>query len=65
MPVLKARRKLAEMEPGQSLQVIATDPSSLHDMPAYCSMAGHSLLMAEEKDNSYIFEIVCGDQANK
>jgi len=62
MPVLKTRRKLAEMQPGDHLHVTATDPMALKDMPDYCSLAGHQLLMAREQNDRYIFEIVCGKQ---
>ncbi len=57
MPVLRARRKLDELEVGQTLLVIASDPASMHDMPAFCSMAGHTLLMAHSRDGKFYYEI--------
>lgn len=57
MPVLRARRKLDEIEDGELLLVIASDPASMHDMPAFCSMAGHTLLMARVEDGQYHYEI--------
>lgn len=57
MPVLRARRFLDDMTVGEILQVTASDPASVHDMPAFCRMAGHKLLMAYVEDDNYIFEI--------
>lgn len=60
MPVLRARRKLDEMDVGDMLVVTATDPASVQDMPAFCSMAGHKLLIARQEEDSFIFEIEKG-----
>ncbi|WP_262692096.1 sulfurtransferase TusA family protein [Kordiimonas aestuarii] len=57
MPVLRARRKLDEISEGDMLLVIASDPTSVHDMPAFCSMAGHTLIMARVEDGKYLYEI--------
>lgn len=57
LPVLKARKRLASMAPGQLLRVIATDPMSTIDMPHFCTEQGHDLLEHSRDDNSYIFRI--------
>ena len=44
LPVLKARRVLRDMAPGQTLEVLATDPGALEDFPLFCKSAGHELL---------------------
>ncbi|WP_025896990.1 sulfurtransferase TusA [Kordiimonas gwangyangensis] len=63
MPVLRARRKLDEIAEGELLLVIASDPASMHDMPAFCSMAGHTLLMARVEEGQYHYEIRKGKDA--
>lgn len=60
LPVLRARRKLDEMKSGETLVVTATDPASMHDMPAFCAMAGHRLLNARQQADRYIYEIEKG-----
>lgn len=60
MPVLRTRRALDEMSVGDRITVTATDPAAVHDMPAFCSMAGHNLLMASEENGTIIFEIEKG-----
>lgn len=60
LPVLRARRKLDGLNTGDTLIVKATDPASVHDMPAFCSMAGHKLIIAREEADLFIFEIQKG-----
>lgn len=43
---LALRRKVRELSPGTVLVVRATDPGAEHDIPAWCRLAGHSLLDA-------------------
>ncbi|MBL4788182.1 MAG: sulfurtransferase TusA family protein [Kordiimonadaceae bacterium] len=57
IPVLRARRVLDDLKPGELLLVIASDPASVQDMPAFCKMAGHRLNMATKSENKYMFEI--------
>ena len=45
--VLKLRLRLKSMQPGQVLLLIAQDPGAPADIPAWCSLTGHSLLSAE------------------
>lgn len=59
LPVLKARKHLKSMTPGQVLKVIATDPMSAIDMPHFCSEQGHTLLDQRQDGARYIFRIRC------
>ena len=43
-------RVLAE---GETLQVLATDPSTSRDVPKFCSFLGHQLLEQDELDGKY------------
>lgn len=63
LPVLRARRKLDDLNSGAKLLVTASDPASVQDMPAFCAMAGHKLLMVHETDGTFIFEIEKGGKA--
>ena len=47
LPVLKARKRLMAMAPGQVLRVRATDPAAVVDIPHFCAEAGHALLGTE------------------
>ena len=46
LPVLRARKRLKSMQPGQVLRLIATDPAAVVDVPHYCAESGHSLIEA-------------------
>ena len=57
LPVLKARKRLDAMVSGSVLQVVATDPMSVIDMPHFCLEQGHTLLSHETNDRQQIFRI--------
>lgn len=52
LPVLKARKRLLAMQPGEVLRVWATDPAALIDMPHFCAQTGHDYLGASERDGA-------------
>lgn len=57
LPVLKARKILSGLAPGELLTVEATDPASVIDFPHFCSESGHSLVEQSEADGVYTFVI--------
>ena len=57
MPVLKTKKAIDGMGLGQTLEVIATDPASKADIPAFLSRLGHELVAAGEKDGIFSFLI--------
>ena len=51
LPVLKARKALAGLAPGELLHLIATDQGAQKDIPAFCKMTGNPLIsMSQEQD---------------
>lgn len=48
LPVLRARKALLAMAPGQVLRVLATDPAAVVDMPHFAREAGHMLIDMHE-----------------
>lgn len=52
LPVLRARKRLLAMAPGQVLRLIATDPAALIDVPHFCAESGHELLGIQEPDGA-------------
>jgi len=50
LPVLRARKALAALAPGDLLRVLCTDPAAATDFPAYCEAAGHTLLEANRRE---------------
>jgi tRNA 2-thiouridine synthesizing protein A len=50
MPVIRAQNRVAELAPGDTLEVHATDPGALHDIPAWCRINGHEVLASSRQD---------------
>ncbi len=55
MPVIKVKKAMEEMEPGQILKVEATDKGILVDMPAFAKRTGNEILESTEENGVYIF----------
>jgi len=50
LPVLKARKRLQTLSPGQILRMRADDPAAVVDVPHFCAEAGHTMLSRTETD---------------
>lgn len=46
IPVIRTQDAVAELDDGDELEVLATDPGALHDIPAWCRIHGHTLVSA-------------------
>jgi tRNA 2-thiouridine synthesizing protein A len=57
MPILKLARKIKEIEEGQVLELIATDPGSKTDVPAWCEKTGNEFLESTEENGAYKYYI--------
>ena len=44
LPILKAKKALAELQSGQLLKVLSTDPGSLRDFQAFARQTGNELV---------------------
>jgi TusA-related sulfurtransferase len=54
LPILKAKKALAELTSGQTLKVVATDPSSVRDFQAFARQTGNELLEQQSDGEDYI-----------
>jgi len=50
LPVIRAQNKVETLAPGDTLEVVCTDPGALYDIPAWCRMNGHEVLKTEQAD---------------
>lgn len=57
LPILKARKALKGLNPGDELEVLATDPGSVKDFDAFCATTGHGLVESGESGGVYRFVI--------
>lgn len=56
-PVMLLHNKIRDINPGQVLEVIATDPSTQRDIPKFCNFLGHELLEQTEREQAFIYYI--------
>ena len=54
LPILKAKKALSEMQAGEILKVVATDPSSTRDFQAFARQTGNELLEQSQNGGDYI-----------
>ena len=54
LPILKAKKALAEMASGQVLKVVATDPGSMRDFQAFARQTGNELLEQSTAADEFI-----------
>lgn len=58
LPVLRTKKALADIRPGQTLRVRASDPGSMEDIPGFVRQAGHELLGAgQEGPDLFVFTL--------
>ena len=54
LPILKAKRALADMTSGQVLKVVATDPGSMRDFQAFARQTGNELVEQSSSNDEFI-----------
>jgi TusA-related sulfurtransferase len=54
LPILRAKKALAEMSTGQLLKVVATDPGSMRDFVAFAKQTGNELVEQEAVGDEFI-----------
>lgn len=54
LPILKAKRALAEVSSGELIRVVATDPSSVRDFQAFARQTGNELIEQSNTTSEYI-----------
>jgi tRNA 2-thiouridine synthesizing protein A len=57
LPILRAKKALGEMQSGQTLRIIATDPGSVKDFQAFAKQTGNELLSSAENNKEFEFYI--------
>ena len=60
LPVLKTRKALLGLAPGDRIRVEASDPLAAIDIPHFCREAGHRLIHSEARDGTFVFLIERG-----
>ncbi len=53
LPILKTKKAIGDLAPGQTLEIFATDPGSVADIDAFCRYGKHTLVETDETDGVF------------
>jgi TusA-related sulfurtransferase len=54
LPILKAKKALAELQGGQLLRVLCTDAGSMRDFQAFTKQTGHELVQQTAEGGEFV-----------
>ncbi len=54
LPILKAKKGLAELQSGELLRVLSTDPGSVRDFQAFAKQTGNELVEQQSVGDEFI-----------
>ena len=57
MPVVKIAQAIKQVEIGETVEAIATDPGVMADIPAWARSTGHDLVTLEKRDKVFKFVV--------
>jgi len=54
LPILRAKKALTDMQSGQLLKVVATDPGSVRDFQAFARQTGNELVEQQQQGEEFL-----------
>lgn len=57
MPVVRTKKAMEGLAPGELVEVLATDKGSVKDMAAWVGSAGHEVVETRQEDGVFHFTI--------
>jgi len=57
LPVLRAKQALDDMNSGETLRIVATDPASMKNIQAFIGITGNELVEVREEDGKFYYLI--------
>lgn len=55
LPVLKLRKRMMALEPGDVMRLRADDPAAIVDVPHFCAESGHILVESHDSSGTLSF----------
>lgn len=55
LPILRTKKAIAELNSGEVLKVVATDPGAVKDFEAFAKQTGHQLVDHSEANGEFTF----------
>jgi tRNA 2-thiouridine synthesizing protein A len=53
IPVIRTQNAIRQLQAGEMLKVLATDPGVMQDIPAWARIHGHEVVSAERVEGEY------------
>jgi len=60
LPVIRTQDKVKQLQPGDILEVVGTDPGIMQDIPAWCRINGHRVVETRSGDYEYFIILEVG-----
>ena len=57
IPIVRMAKAIKEVEVGQLIEAVATDPGVMADIPAWCRSTGNELVSLEKLDKQFHFVV--------
>lgn len=57
LPVIRVQKAIQQLQHGDTLTVLATDPGVLYDIPAWCRIHGHTILTTAQQKQEICIKI--------
>jgi len=57
IPVIRTQNQAKKLAPGDTLEVLCTDPGVINDIPAWCRINGHTVISSETKEDGKLIII--------
>jgi tRNA 2-thiouridine synthesizing protein A len=57
LPIMKAKKAMTEINAGQVLKIVATDPGSVKDFDAYVKQTGYEMVSSSQGGGEFTFFI--------
>lgn len=61
IPVIRTQNRMKDLAAGEELEVVATDPGTLKDIPAWCRINGHEVLDTVQENGEIRIRIRAGE----
>jgi tRNA 2-thiouridine synthesizing protein A len=57
IPIVKISQAIKQVQVGEVIEAVATDPGVLADIPAWCKTSGNELVKMERVDKTFHFVV--------
>ncbi len=56
-PVMLLHGAVRKLQPGEMIEVLASDPSTERDIPKFCTFLGHELVLHVKQGETFVYRL--------